>query len=168
MAHRSDDPHAVHRASVALLLLGFVLFYGWDWFPPRLQAQAWNAAGAFARLCLLAAFISRFRLSGVRLGTFTVGRLAWIRRRWPAAVAWCQPVEFAIVARPLLLVAIWWAAEDLMVAGCSIAMMIHPWVVAKGQAQCSALLQFDLGRVGLVIVGMLLLVQPTQACSYEK
>jgi hypothetical protein len=56
----------------------------------------------------------------------------------------------------VLLVALWWVLEELMVAGCSLAFIASPWVVEAGQAQCSALLQFDLGRVGLLIAACLL------------
>lgn len=47
------------------------------------------------------------------------------------------------------LVAFWWACEELMVIGCSLAYIASPWDVPEGQAQCSALLQFDLGRIGI-------------------
>ena len=55
-----------------------------------------------------------------------------------------------------LLVGAWWLAEEAMVAGCSIAYMVSPWVVPAGEAQCSALLQFDLGRVGLACIALIL------------
>lgn len=59
-----------------------------------------------------------------------------------------------------LLVAAWFLAEETMVAGCSIAYMVAPWQVLPGEAQCSALLQFDLGRLGLAAVGLLLFLAP--------
>ena len=49
------------------------------------------------------------------------------------------------------LAAFWWACEELLVIGCSTLYMIRPWDVPEGQAQCSALLQFDLGRVGMAL-----------------
>ena len=55
-----------------------------------------------------------------------------------------------------LLVGAWWLAEEAMVAGCSIAYMVSPWVVPAGEAQCSALLQFDIGRLGLACVALIL------------
>ena len=55
-----------------------------------------------------------------------------------------------------LLVGAWWLCEEAMVAGCSIAYMLAPWQVLPGEAQCSALLQFDLGRVGLACVALIL------------
>lgn len=59
-----------------------------------------------------------------------------------------------------LLVAAWWLAEEAMVAGCSIAFMVSPWQVLPGEAQCSALLQFDIGRVGLACIALILLARP--------
>jgi hypothetical protein len=60
-----------------------------------------------------------------------------------------------------LLVAAWWLAEEAMVVGCSLAFMFSPWVVAPGEAQCSALLQFDIGRVGLACIALLLMLRKT-------
>lgn len=53
--------------------------------------------------------------------------------------------------------AAWWAAEECLVIGCSLAYIAAPWDVPAGQAQCSALLQFDLGRVGLCVAVLALL-----------
>jgi hypothetical protein len=52
-------------------------------------------------------------------------------------------------------VAAWWVCEELMVAGCSVAYIVSPWEIEPGQAQCSALLQFDLGRIGVFAVAFL-------------
>lgn len=109
-----DSNHRGHAVyGLALIALGILVHYAWAWFPPEHQAQAFNAAGAFARLvavCVAAWFIRS-----------TVARLA----------------------------AFWWACEELLVIGCSSLYMVSPWEVLPGQAQCSALLQFDLGRIGL-------------------
>ena len=57
---------------------------------------------------------------------------------------------------PVLAVVAWWLAEEAMVAGCSVAYIIKPWAVAAGQDQCSALLHFDVAKVGAaVILGLL-------------
>lgn len=48
------------------------------------------------------------------------------------------------------LVAFWLACEELLVMGCSAAYIVSSWEIPEGQAQCSALLQFDLGRIGLL------------------
>lgn len=57
---------------------------------------------------------------------------------------------------PVLLVVAWWLAEELMVAGCSAAYIIKPWTIAVGQDQCSALIHFDLAKVGSVVIISLL------------
>ena len=59
-----------------------------------------------------------------------------------------------------LLVAAWWLAEESMVIGCSVAYMLAPWVVAPGESQCSALLQFDLGKLGIAAAAFILLAYP--------
>lgn len=57
---------------------------------------------------------------------------------------------------PVLLVVAWWLAEEAMVAGCSAAYIVKPWVVAAGQDQCSALLHFDLAKLGAAVILSLL------------
>lgn len=51
-----------------------------------------------------------------------------------------------------LFVWLWWASEELMIAGCSIGRIVAPWPVTPGESQCSALVGFDLGRIGLLII----------------
>lgn len=57
-----------------------------------------------------------------------------------------------------LAVGAWWAAEELLVIGCSGLWIWRPWVVQPGQAQCSSLLHFDLGKVGVSVIALLALV----------
>jgi hypothetical protein len=65
-------------------------------------------------------------------------------------------------------VAAWWVCEELMVAGCSVAYIVSPWNVEPGQAQCSALLQFDLGRIGVLAVCFLVAATVNSArCAKE-
>ena len=64
-------------------------------------------------------------------------------------------VVWKLRSRLAAFVAAWWVCEELMVAGCSVAFIISPWTVEPGQAQCSALLQFDLGRIGVCAVALL-------------
>ena len=65
--------------------------------------------------------------------------------RWPSRLVWAA--------------AAWWLIEELMVVGCSLAYIVRPWPVVPGQDQCSALLGFDLGKVGaLVIAGVVLAI----------
>ena len=69
-----------------------------------------------------------------------------------AAVIW------RVRSRFVLLVGAWWAAEELMVAGCSAWFIVKPWVVPAGDAQCSAMLQFDVGKIGLLAIVFLLAI----------
>ena len=56
-----------------------------------------------------------------------------------------------------MLAGAWWAAEELMVIGCSALYIVRPWQVEPGQAQCSALIGYDLGTLGLCVITMLAL-----------
>lgn len=52
----------------AILLLGaFAVFYGYEWAPPQLQADAWNVGGAFGRLLLLLLVVLAYRGAPVAL-----------------------------------------------------------------------------------------------------
>lgn len=52
-------------------------------------------------------------------------------------------------------VLLWWAWEESQVLLCSIAYMAKPWEVRPGLGICSARLDFDIGAIGIVIVGAL-------------
>jgi hypothetical protein len=52
----------------------------------------------------------------------------------------------------VLAVVAWWLSEEIQVAGCSVAFIFWPWHVEPGRAQCSSLLQLDLGLMGLVAI----------------
>ena len=71
---------------------------------------------------------------------------------WIVGAAW---LIRATVAR---LVAFWLCCEELLVIGCSSLYIVSPWTVPEGQAQCSALLQFDLGRIGICAAVFVLLL----------
>jgi hypothetical protein len=53
-------------------------------------------------------------------------------------------------------VATWWLAEEALVAGCSILYIARPWVVPKGQAQCSSLIGMDMGILGALSIIVLI------------
>ena len=65
---------------------------------------------------------------------------AMAARRWPSPAVW--------------LIAAWWAVEEGMVIGCTVAFLLYPWPVPFGEDQCSSLLQFDLGKVGALLMAM--------------
>lgn len=62
--------------------------------------------------------------------------------------------------RMVLAVAGWWLCEELLVMGCNTAFMVAPWPIRPGDAACSSLLQFDLGKIGLVWVVLMLALLP--------
>jgi len=63
-------------------------------------------------------------------------------------------------SRWVIALAAWWIAEETMVAACSLAYIASPWEVLPGNAQCSALLQHDLGVYGLAAVALLAFYLP--------
>lgn len=54
-----------------------------------------------------------------------------------------------------LAVGLWWTAEELLLIGCNALYILNPWPVKKGEAICSAMLQYDLGTIGLLVVAIL-------------
>lgn len=66
------------------------------------------------------------------------------------------------------LVAVWWTFEELQVIACSLARMLRPWEVGDGEAQCSALLGFDLGTIGLFLVALILAFHPVNLYRLQK
>lgn len=55
----------------------------------------------------------------------------------------------------LTLVIAWYAFEELQTAMCSVMYLIKPWPVEVGQSMCSARIGFDVGAVGVFVVGLL-------------
>lgn len=55
----------------------------------------------------------------------------------------------------LTLVIAWYAFEELQTAMCSVMYLIKPWPVEAGQSMCSARIGFDVGAVGVFVVGLL-------------
>lgn len=83
----------------------------------------------------------------------------------------------AIVISIFLLVAVskdtwpvvaWWIAEEAQTLLCSIGWILNPWEVKPGEAQCSALLTFDLSTLGIFVVSMILLCQATNIGRFKK
>lgn len=92
MADLRHHPHPVHHLALTLIAAGFALHYGWALVPDEHQAQAWNAAGAVARLALLLAYVGaisdRLLLAVVLWWTgeetqVAACSVAYIVRPWP-------------------------------------------------------------------------------------
>lgn len=77
------------------------------------------------------------------------------------AVLWrCRGLVLAVGA--------WWLCEEAMVIGCSVAYMVSPWPVAPGESQCSALLGYDLGRIGALVLAVLALLWARQPVRPDR
>ena len=54
-----------------------------------------------------------------------------------------------------LFVLLWFLVEELMVIECSSLRMWLDWWTPPGQGMCSGLIRYDLGTIGLAIIGLL-------------
>jgi hypothetical protein len=120
LAHRGDDQHAVYGATVKSDRTAALLLLGVMLF----YGWSWLPVEHASQAWNVMGSVSRIALL--------------------VALLWNVRSRFA------LMVGAWWFAEEAMVSACSVAYMLSPWEVAQGQAQCSALLQFDLGRIGVL------------------
>lgn len=97
-------------------------------------------------------------LMGIRHYALYVGQpleraLLW--NIFAAVVILVLMLHFAYMAKVRgvwLVVVMWWAAEELMVIGCTTAYIVKPWHVPVGQDMCSSLLEFDLAKLGAAIM----------------
>lgn len=55
----------------------------------------------------------------------------------------------------VLWVMLWYGFEELLTATCSFAYLIAPWPVEVGQSMCSARIGFDIGAIGIFVVGLI-------------
>ena len=55
-------------------------------------------------------------------------------------------------SKPLALVLLWWAWEELQTLICAAAWIIEPWTVPPGVGICSARIGFDIGALGILAV----------------
>jgi hypothetical protein len=74
-------------------------------------------------------------------GALTIIALLWSMRRGLSPMAG--------------LIALWFAAEELLVAGCSAAWLVQPWAVMPGDEQCSAKIGLKIGALSLIVVAIL-------------
>ena len=69
----------------------------------------------------------------------------------------------ATASKATAAIVIWWIAEETQTILCSIGWIIKPWEVKPGEAQCSALLGFDLSSAGLLAVALILACQAARS-----
>jgi hypothetical protein len=62
----------------------------------------------------------------------------------------------AYPSKAMLAVLAWWVFESMQVVICSTAYAIKPWDVPVGQSICSSRLDFDLGAIGALLIGLIL------------
>jgi hypothetical protein len=60
-------------------------------------------------------------------------------------------IVWRVRSRLVVLLSAWWFSEEALVIGCNAAYMWAPWARAPGEAMCSSLLDFDLGKIGAVV-----------------
>ena len=71
---------------------------------------------------------------------------------WNAMGAACRLLFVAVVVYVYrgwtLYPGLWWMAEESLVIGCSTWHILAPWQRLQGEAQCNALLGYDIGKIG--------------------
>jgi hypothetical protein len=82
-----------------------------------------------------------------------------------ARLAMLLALVWPITDKWVAAVVLWYAGEETQIAACSAAYIVRPWEILPGQAQCSALLQTDLGAYGIAVVAMIVLTQPANLYS---
>lgn len=65
------------------------------------------------------------------------------------------------------LVVVWLSFEELQVVACSLIRILRPQDISIGKAQCSDLIGFDLGTVGLFLVALILAYQTVRTTGYK-
>lgn len=73
-----------------------------------------------------------------------------------AALILLSGVVLAWRHKLVFIAAAYYAFEELQSLLCSLAYMVDPWPVAKGQSLCSAKVGFDLGAFGIMLAGLVL------------
>lgn len=117
------------RLAGFLLALGLAKHYGWPFFSPEWQTNVWTMSGAVVTIALIAFVL-----------VVSIGQFKWPRR----------------AAQAVVLVALWWIAEELVVFLCEVLYLVRP-MVAIGDERCSAQLGVNVSTYGLLIVALLTL-----------
>ena len=107
-------------------------------------------------------FIGAFRHYGWPLLPNEMQRFAWNI----SGSVFILTLLWALAWPAARLLVIWLTFEELQVIACSLIRMLRPTDIGTGTAQCSALLGFNLGSVGLMMVAIVLIAQTVKTASY--
>ncbi len=72
-----------------------------------------------------------------------------------AALCLIAIIAYHCASKWVLLVSAAYGFEELQTFSCSVMYWIEPWPVEVGQSICSARIGFDVGAVGIFVVGLL-------------
>ncbi len=72
-----------------------------------------------------------------------------------AALCLIAIIAYHCSSKWVLLVSAAYGFEELQTAACSVMYLVEPWPVEVGQSICSARIGFDVGAVGIFVVGLL-------------
>lgn len=70
-----------------------------------------------------------------------------------AALCLIAIIAYHCASKWVLLVSAAYGFEELQTAACSVMYLVEPWPVEVGQSICSARIGFDVGAVGIAVVG---------------
>jgi hypothetical protein len=107
-------------------------------------------------------FVGAFRHYGWPLLPNEMQRFAWNASGSILVLA----LLWALAWPAARLVVIWLTFEELQVIACSLIRMLRPVDIGSGQAQCSALIGFNLGAVGLMLMAVALVAQTVRTTGY--
>lgn len=72
-----------------------------------------------------------------------------------AAMCLIAIIAYHVAGKWVLLVSAAYGFEELQTFACSVMYWFEPWPVEAGQSICSARFGFDIGAIGIFVVGLL-------------
>ena len=107
-----------------------------------------------AALALL--FLGAVRQYAYKLAPPEIAARAWNITGACVVLALVLWLAWRMRSRIVLLVVAWWAAEESLTIGCNTLWLIAPWPVTQTQDICRGLLDFDLGKLGALMIAIAL------------
>ena len=115
--------------------------------------MAWRPhAGAALALLLLGAV----RQYAYKLAPPEIAARAWNITGACVVLALVLWIAWRLRSKLVLFVVAWWAAEESLTIGCNTLWLIAPWPVTQSQDICRGLLDFDLGKLGALMIAIAL------------